>query len=176
VCMKTCQKLLDEARRAYQTDLRRYAALVDEAIEVCDEDSIDGLLAETLVPRAAEAIAREIIAEAAALRSAGLPAAVALMKFWRVQAIAVVGCAVAEAFALSAVKAAKEAGWPWRRWVLAAVALEALHRHCGGVPDGVVEELGPEEWAELESYLHDGAAEVALGGERMLVISGWRLP
>ena len=176
MCMKTCQKLLDEARRAYRTDLRRYAALVDEAVRLCGVDAVDRLFAETAAPGAARWAARMAVAEALRARGEGLPVFPAIATLWYEQSRLILGCATAEAFARAVIGIAKELGWPWRRWALAAVALEALHRRCGGVPDGVVEELGPEEWAELESYLHDGAAEVALGGERMLVISGWRLP
>jgi len=167
----SCEEIAAKAKEAYGArDFKKFEKLVKKAVRLCDARVVDALAAETAVRDAAYLIARRAIASAMKHRG---QKAVYIGEFWLAQTELVIGCASAKAFIAATLRAAGEMRWPWPRWVLVAPLAEAVYRLCENDVDDVAEMLGAEEWPAVESYVNDGAAEVELDGEPLVIVSSW---
>jgi hypothetical protein len=70
-------------------------------------------------------------------------------------------------------EAAAKYSWP-ARWPFLAMPSAAAKEEGCKVPDAVAEHLGPDEWAELESFLEDGAGVVEVAGRKITFVRDGR--
>jgi predicted DCC family thiol-disulfide oxidoreductase YuxK len=167
--------------------------LLQQFVQELERDVLDWGLLNKLVSKCGEAFAREAgralakratevaVSRAWALyRGAlviGKDAAVAygqaVEMVWRLWRWSDMQCGPLADVAVFAAEAVARYQWPAKWPFLAKAAVAAEENDCE-LPDAVAERLGPDEWAQLESFLEQGEGVVEVAGKKVALVRDGR--
>jgi len=166
----SCGELFKRAVEALERDVYDWEAM-DELVYGCGEPfagRITDAVARKLAQHSMSMAWRHYRGAVLAGRSPADAYAEAVYMVWRPWDGAPAVCQLLAYLSAYLAEAAAKYNWPSRWPFLALFTAAAKEEECK-VPDAVAEHLGPDEWAELESFLEDGKGVVEVAGRKIAI-------